>query len=84
MACFSNTTTTRLEAFARARGLDGFGVLADRQNSAGVFFCTRLDGKVLSRWISLGWTRAEAKEAIERMAADEPQAPSSTGYVSYA
>ncbi len=83
MAVFSNTTTARLEAFARARGLEGFGVLADRQNSAGVFFCVRRDGVTLTRWISLGWTWAEAEEAIERMVADLPLTPSATGYTSH-
>lgn len=84
MTCYSNTTTARLEAYGRARGLDGFGVLKSPQNSAGVFFCVRLDGVTLSRWISLGWTVGKAKEAIERLAAGQGTTPSATGYVYYA
>ena len=41
MICYSNSTTKRLEGFAKARGLDGFGVLKSDDNSAGIFFCTR-------------------------------------------
>lgn len=79
---YTNSTTKRLEGFARARGLEGFGVLASRDNSAGVFFVAQLDGRVLSRWISLGWTRSEAEGAIERLAARgaEGITPSDTGY----
>jgi hypothetical protein len=80
MVCYSNTTTARLEAYGRARGLEGFGVLKSPDNSAGVFFCVRLDGVTLTRWISLGWTRADAEAAIERLAAERPVTPSATGY----
>lgn len=45
MVCYSNSTTEKLEAFGRARGLDGFGVLKSPQNSAGVFFVVQLNGE---------------------------------------
>lgn len=76
MVTTSNTTTTRLEGFGAARGLEGFGVV----KSGGRFFCVRLSGRTLTRWISLGWTRAEAEEAITRLAADVPLTLSETGY----
>lgn len=76
----SNTTTERLEAYGRARGLEGFGVIKSGGNSAGVFFCTRLHGELLTRWVSLGWTKAEAEAAIERLASGAPVQPSQTGY----
>jgi hypothetical protein len=84
MTAYSNTTTARLEAYARARGLEGFSVLKSNGNSAGVFFCVRRDSVTLSRWISLGWTRADAEAAIDRLAADVPTTPSQSGYVNYA
>lgn len=65
--CYSNSTTKRLEAYGRARGLKGFGVLKSPQNSAGVFFCVQL-GETLTRWISLGWTAEEARAAIDQLA----------------
>ena len=68
MAVYSSAKTRRLEGFAHARGLDDFGVLADRTNACGVYFCSRLDGRVLARWISLGWSYREAQEAIEALA----------------
>lgn len=84
MTCYSNTTTKKLEGFAKARGLEGFGVLKSNGNSAGLFFCVRRESVTLSRWISLGWTVAEAKEVIKRMANDQPTTPSRSGYVEYA
>jgi hypothetical protein len=79
---FSNSTTERLEGFGRARGLEGFGVIASRDNAAGVYFVARFNGRTLSRWISLGWSVSEAKEAIERLATrgEEALTPSATGY----
>lgn len=77
---YSNSVTARLEGFARARGIDDFGVLASRDNSAGLYFVSRLGGRVLSRWISLGWNRQEAEAAIERLAAGNDLSPSATGY----
>lgn len=81
MLTYSNSTTKRLEAFARARGID-CGILKSPGNSAGVFFVARLGDRVLSRWISLGWTVAEAKEAIECLATrgEASVTPSQTGY----
>lgn len=63
MRCFSNSTTARLEAFARARGLD-YGVLKSPDNARGVFFLTRIRRTVLNRWIPLGYTALEARENI--------------------
>lgn len=82
MVCYSNSTTRRLEGFGRARGLEGFGVLKSPDNSAGVYFCVRLHGRVLTRWISLGWTRQAAEEAIDRLAdrGAEGVTPSASGY----
>ena len=77
---YSNSTTARLEGFGRARGLQGFGVLASRDNAAGLYFVARLDGRTLPRWISLGWNRREAEQAIARLAAGNDLAPSRTGY----
>lgn len=57
-----------------------FGVLKSPGNSAGLFFCTRLDGRVLTRWISLGWTVADARDGIERLATRGEVSPSQTGY----
>jgi hypothetical protein len=61
----SNSTTARLEAYARALGHD-LSILKSPQNAAGVWFVTRVSGKVLTHWISLGWTVAEAKERLQR------------------
>lgn len=68
----ANTTTARLAGYARRRGLD-IGVLISPCNSAGRYFISVLGGKVLTRWISLGWTRAEAEERIRRIAAEEDE-----------
>lgn len=68
MKCYSNSTTRRLESYAKARGLV-VGVMKSPDNSAGMFFVVNEDGKPLTHWVSLGWTVAESKEAIERMAA---------------
>lgn len=80
MICFTNSTTERLAGYGRARGLEDFGVIASRDNKAGVYFVSRLNGKVLSRWIALGWTRKEAEESIERLANENDLVPSQTGY----
>ena len=80
MTAYSNSTTDRLEGTARRLGLDGFGVLKSDGNSAGVFFCVRLDGRTLSRWIALGWTVAEARESVERLATGAGLRSSATGY----
>ena len=64
----SNSTTRRLEGYARARGLD-LGIARVDENSAGLFFVVTKDGQPLVHWISLGWGREEATERIERMAA---------------
>jgi len=68
--CYGNTTTARLTGYARRRGLE-IGVLISPCNSAGRYFVSVLDGEVLTRWISLGWTRAEAEKRIRHMAAEE-------------
>jgi len=83
MTYYSNSTTARLEGFARARGLEDFAVVKSEGNSAGLFFCVRREGKLLSRWVSLGWSRADAEQAIERLAAGVPPTPSRTGYSLY-
>lgn len=64
---FSNTTTVRLEGFARARGLD-LGIVVSEGNSAGRFFVTRNGNDVLTHWTSLGWTRDDAeRDILERV-----------------
>ena len=70
VVCSSNTTTARLAGYARRRGLD-IGILTSPDNMAGRYFVSVLDGKVLTHWISLGWTRAEAEERIRHMASEE-------------
>ena len=67
---FSNRTTRHLAGYARQRGLD-VGVLFSPGNAAGRYFITYMDGKVLTHWISLGWTQAEAEERICDMAPEE-------------
>lgn len=64
MVIFTNTTTARLEGYARARGLD-LGVIKVPDNSRGVFFVSRLGSKVLTSWITLGWTAADARHTID-------------------
>lgn len=81
MRFYSNSTTERLEAFARARGLT-VGIVKAIDNSAGMWFVINEDSKPLRTWISLGWTTDEAREAIERMAEGRPTIPSETGYSS--
>jgi hypothetical protein len=70
VVCLSNTTTARLAGYARRRGLD-IEILISPSNAAGRYFVSVLDGKVLTYWISLGWTRAEAEERIQNMALEE-------------
>lgn len=60
----TNTTTQKLEGFARRLGAD-FGIVKHEQNSAGVWFVVSVDKQPLTRWISLGWTVHEARERIE-------------------
>ena len=66
MTAHSNTSTRKLEGFARARGLD-YGIMVDHENADGVFFCVNIDGDPLIHWRSLGWTRAEAEVALIRL-----------------
>ena len=84
MVCFSNTTTKRLEAFAHGKGIEDIGILKSSGNSAGVFFVCRLNDSLLTRWVSLGWTRAEAEASIERLSGGQGTVPSQSGYVEYA
>ena len=68
MFAVTNSTTAQLEAFARHRGLD-IKIVKSPGNSGGVFFVTSKNDKLLSRWISLGWTREEAEERIRQAVA---------------
>lgn len=67
MTFFGNTTTARLEAFARARGLT-LGIVKSPGNAAGLFFVASVDGRPLARWQSLGWSADEARQNIEERA----------------
>lgn len=67
MRVITNTTTERLEGYARARGLN-IGVIKCLDNASGVFFISSRDGVVRSRWTSLGWTVDEAETSIRRLA----------------
>lgn len=67
MKSYSNTTTERLEGFARARGLD-YGILISPDNAAGRYFLVWEGDKVANWWVPLGWTVAEAKESIRHRA----------------
>lgn len=68
--CLTNTTTGRLAGYARRRGLD-IEVLISPGNAAGRYFVSVWDGKVLTPWLRLGWTKAEAEERIRYMASEE-------------
>ena len=80
MTFFSNTVTRRLEGFGRARGLEGISVVVAPQNSAGKYFCVRLGGETLTRWIALGWTIEDAQHSIADLANDGRLAPFGRGY----
>lgn len=63
MRSYSNSTTMRLEGYARARGMN-LAICISPDNSAGRYFVYNEDGKPLKYWFSLGWTVEEAKESI--------------------
>jgi hypothetical protein len=66
----TNSTTERLEAFGRNRLLDRPHVIKSPDNSAGVFFLVGMAGKTWPRWVSLGWTAADAKARLAEIAAE--------------
>ena len=57
-------TSGRLEAYARARGLD-WRIAHTPNNSTGAYHLLSEDGEPLTRWRSLGWSRVEAEDAID-------------------
>ena len=67
MRFYSNSTTARLEGYARARGFH-LGIVISPDNAAGRYFVVSEDHEPYTRWLSLGWTREGAQEAIEDMA----------------
>ena len=77
MTFYTNSTTERLEGFARARGLD-YGIVVSPNNSSGRLFIVRDGNEVLHRWRSLGWSTAEARETIVQGA--EHDAHNATAY----
>lgn len=72
MVTYSNSTTARLEGFARARGRD-LGILISPDNSAGRYFVTydRDTAELCHPWWALGWTVTEAQNELARIAAGE-------------
>ncbi len=68
MIFFSNTTTARLEGYARARGRD-LGIIQMPQNNGGRYHVASEDGNARSHWYPLGWTVREAREALDQMTA---------------
>ncbi|MEK7765231.1 MAG: hypothetical protein AAB368_03235 [bacterium] len=65
---YSNSTTDRLEGFARARGRN-VGVMISEGNAQGRYFVVNEDHEPRSPWYALGWTVAEAKGTITGMCA---------------
>lgn len=63
MYFYSNTTTGRLEAFARRQGLQ-VDIVICRDNKAGRYFVVRKNNKTLMHWEALGWTVREAQDNI--------------------
>lgn len=64
MIFYSNTTTARLEGYARARGYD-VGIVISPNNSGGRYFIVAEDGRPLVHWISLGWTKRAAEAFLD-------------------
>lgn len=66
-AHYSNTTTKRLEGYARARGIH-WAIVIDEANSQGRFFAVGdpRSGKAWSGWIALGWTAQDVRDRIDR------------------
>lgn len=64
MISYSNSTTRRLEAFARHHLGEDLHIVISPYNSKGRYFVTGSEGKPWYRWYSLGWTVAEAKSAL--------------------
>ncbi len=60
---YSNSTTAKLETFARVRGKN-YGIVQDKENASARYFITTEDDQPLSRWKPLGWTVAEAEEDL--------------------
>jgi hypothetical protein len=65
MVSYSNTTTRRLEGYARARGIKGLAIVISPDNTCGRYFVVNVNGEPLRYWRSLGWTVRDAQEAIE-------------------
>ena len=63
----TNTTTERLEGFARARGLN-VNIARVDNNRDGRFFVVGEDARPLYRWWTLGWTADEARATLEAIA----------------
>lgn len=61
---YSNTTTKRLEGYARRQcGID-VGIAKTPDNSTGLWHVISENGEPLRSWYSLGWTVADAREAL--------------------
>ena len=69
MTHYSNSTTARLEGYARARGLT-VGICVTPDNSGGRYHVVNKDGQPLHNWIGLGWTVAEARGILTRWGHD--------------
>ena len=68
MICYSNTTTARLEGYARARGLT-LGIAITPDNTGGRYHVVNEDAQPLTHWWGLGWTVAEAQDRIDEVVA---------------
>lgn len=63
MVFYTNSTTKKLEGFARRRGVD-YGIVISPNNKNGRYFVVTVNKKQLNVWSSLGWTFKEAKLTI--------------------
>jgi len=62
---YSNSTTKRLEGYARARGKN-LGIVISPDNSGGRYFVVSVDNEAQSTWYGLGRIVMEAQERIDR------------------
>ena len=61
----SNTNESKIERYARVRGLS-ITVIKSEGNASGRYFIASRNGKLLTHWGRLGWTLEDAFERIEQ------------------